>query len=492
MVAGRNSIESEAMTRSDVDVIVAGAGLSGLTTAFRLARQGLRVVVLEAAPRPGGAIGSRRREGVLYELGPNSGLDTTPLIDALLSDAGIRDERLDASAAAAKRYILRDGALIALPTSPGAFLGTRLFSWRAKLALLREPFVARAPAEREETVADFVRRRLGSEFLDYAIEPFVAGIYAGDPETLSVPAAFPRLAALERKYGSLIRGQILGARERKRSADTAKNAASSFSFRDGMQTLTDALSRALAVECGVRVAAVRREAGGFAVECERGGAGAKECFQRRARVVVLAVPAYAAARIVEPVDAGAARALEAIDYPPVAVVASAYRRGDVAHPLDGFGFLAPKKENPPVLGSLFSSTMFANRAPEGTVLLTTFVGGQRSPELARAPEDEIAATVQRALARYVGAATPLWSVVTRWPRAIPQYTLGHRERIAAVERAEAAAPGLYFCANWRGGVSIGDCIKSGHAMAERIGRELGAPAPAGSTRSSSIAAAAPL
>ncbi len=479
------------MTRIDADVIVVGAGLSGLTTAFRLARCGRQVAVFEAAERPGGMIGSRRREGALYELGPNSGLDTTPLIDELLGAAGIKGERLDASAAAAKRYILRGGALVAMPASPGAFLRTPLFSWRAKLALLREPFVAPASPDAEETVAEFVRRRLGTEFLDYAIEPFVAGIYAGDPETLSVPAAFPRLFALEQKYGSLIRGQILGARQRKRSAEKAKNMAVSFSFRDGMQTLTDALARALPVECGVRAVAVRREADGFALECERGGAGAKQCFERRARAVVLAVPAYAAARIVKPLDADAARALDAIVYPPVAVVAAAYRRSDVAHPLDGFGFLAPKKETPPVLGSLFSSTMFANRAPEGTVLLTTFVGGQRNPELAQASEDEIAAGVQQALARYLGAAVPLWSVVTRWPQAIPQYTLGHRERIAAVERAEARAPGLYFCANWRGGVSIGDCIKSGHATAERLDRELGASASTRATQPNPLAAATP-
>jgi oxygen-dependent protoporphyrinogen oxidase len=476
------------MTHIDADVIVVGAGLSGLTTAFRLARRGWQVAVVEAAERPGGVIGSRRREGVLYELGPNSGLDTTPLIDELLAAAGIRGERIDASAAAAKRYILRGGALMAMPTSPGAFFGTPLFSWRAKLALLREPFVSPAPADAEETVADFVRRRLGAEFLDYAIEPFVAGIYAGDPQTLSVPAAFPRLAALEQKYGSLIRGQILGARERRKNAEKAKNMAVSFSFRDGMQTLTDALARKLPIECGVRVAAVRREAEGFALECERGSAGSKQCFERRARAVVLAVPAYAAARIVAPLDAGAARALAAIDYPPVAVVASAYRRGDVAHPLDGFGFLAPKKENPPILGSLFSATMFAHRAPEGTVLLTTFVGGRRNPELALAAEVDIAANVQQALARYVGAGSPLWSVVTRWPQAIPQYTLGHRERIAAVERAEADAPGLYFCGNWRGGVSVGDCIKSGCATAERIDRDLGALA---SARAAGVAAPAP-
>lgn len=474
------------MTRIDADVIVVGAGLSGLTTAFGLQRRGWRVAVVEAAQRPGGVIGSRRRDGVLYELGPNSALDTSPLIGELLAAAGIDGERIDASAAAAKRYILRGGTLVAMPTSPGAFLGTPLFSWRAKLSLLREPFVAPAAPDAEETVADFVRRRLGAEFLDYAIEPFVAGIYAGDPQTLSVSAAFPRLFALEQRYGSLIRGQVLGARERRRSAERAKNMATSFSFRAGMQTLTDGLARALPIECGVRVAAVRRDAAGLCLQCERAGAGMHPRYERRARAIVLAVPAYAAARIVGALDTGAARALDAIVYPPVAVVASAYRRSAVAHPLDGFGFLAPKREASPVLGSLFSSTMFAHRAPEGIVLLTTFVGGLRNPELAQAAEDEIAARVQQALARYVGAATPLWSEVTRWERAIPQYTLGHRERIAAVERCEGVTPGLYFCANYRGGVSVGDCIKSGHALAERVDRELRARAG-----SDPIAVAAP-
>lgn len=167
--------------------------------------------MIEEAPRPGGVISSVRRNGALYKLGPNSGLDTTPLVNELLAAAGIRGERIDAEAAAAKRYILRDGALVPLPTSPPAFIASPLFSWRAKLALAREPFIARVPAGAEESVAAFVRCRLGTEFLDYAIEPFVAGIYAGDPERLSLPAAFPRLHALEQQHGSLIRGHIAGA-----------------------------------------------------------------------------------------------------------------------------------------------------------------------------------------------------------------------------------------------------------------------------------------
>ncbi len=463
------------MAGLDADVVVVGAGLSGLTAAFRLARQGLRLQVVEPASRPGGVIGSVRRDGALYELGPNSGLDTTPLVNELLADAGIAGERIDASAEAAKRYILRDGQLSALPTSPPAFFGTRLFSWKAKLALLREPFVRPAPAGAEETVAAFVRRRLGSEFLDYAIEPFVAGIYAGDPEKLSVPAAFPRLFALEQGYGSLIRGQIAGSRERKRRAEKAKNAAVSFSFREGMQTLTDALARDLPIDHGVRAAGLRREAGGtFVLECERGA----ERFELRSRSVLLATPAYEAARIVARLAPEAAAALQAIVYPPVATVASCYRRADVAHPLDGFGFLAPGKESPPVLGCLFSSAMFRGRADPETVLLTTFVGGVRSGPLALKPEQDLAADVTAALQGYLGAKQPLWQVATRWPQAIPQYTLGHLQRVAVVECAETAAPGLRFCANWRGGVSIADCIKSAHAAVEALQPFLRPPAPA--------------
>ena len=463
------------MARLDADVVVVGAGLSGLTAAFRLAQQGgVRLRVVESAARPGGVIGSVRRDGALYERGPNSGLDTTPLVNELLAAAGIAGERVDASSTAAKRYILRDGALSSLPTSPPAFITSRLFSWRAKLALLREPFVAPAAADAEETVAGFVRRRLGNEFLDYAIEPFVAGIYAGDPDKLSVPAAFPRLFALEQKYGSLIRGQIKGARERRRSAEKAKNAAVGFSFREGMQTLTDALARDLRIDHGVHAAGLRREADGtFVLECERGG----ERFELRARSVVLAVPAYDAARIVDRIAPDAAAALEAIAYPPVATVASCYRRADVAHPLDGFGFLAPRKESPPILGCLFSSSMFPGRADDSTVLLTTFIGGVRSGPLAMRSEDELTADVTAALRRYLGAQRPLWQVATRWPRAIPQYTLGHLQRIAAVERAEAAVPGLRLCANWRGGVSVADCIKSAHAAVEAVQQFLRWPAP---------------
>ncbi len=450
----------------DCDVVVVGAGISGLVAGFELARAGRDVVVVERGERAGGVIGTQERDGALYELGPNSTLDTSPVINDLLQRAGILEQRVNASAIASRRFIVRDGEPIALPTSPGAFLTTRAFTLRAKLRLAREPFIPPAPPETEESIAQFVRRRLGNEFLDYAIDPFVAGIYAGDPNAISVPAAFPRLHALEQKYGSLIKGQIKGARERKRNAEQAKNTAGSFSFLRGMQTLPDGLARALPrMHLATRIEALRREPDGTFVIA---GASEGAPFSVRARAVVLAVPADVAAGLVAAFNAPAADALRAIEYAPIAVVASLYRRSEVRHPLDGFGFLVPRVEHRRILGSLFSSSMFPGRAREGTVLLTTFTGGKRNPEVVGWTDAHVAGVVREELAALAGAGTPLWEAVTRWPRAIPQYALGHLGRIAAVEACEAAVPGLFFCANYRGGVSVGDCIKSGRAIGERI------------------------
>jgi oxygen-dependent protoporphyrinogen oxidase len=459
-----------------VDVIVVGAGLSGLVTAYRLHRSGLRVQVFEAAARPGGVIGSERKNGVLFERGPNSGMDTTPAINVLLDDLGIRDQRIDASKASSRRYVVHGGHMEALPTSPGAFIATPLFSWAAKLRLFAEPFIARSPADVEESIAQFVQRRLGREFLEYAIEPFVSGIYAGDPGQLSLPAAFPRLHALEQRYGSLMRGAILSARERRRSAEKPRSSATSFSFREGFQTLTDALAAALpSVACGTRATGLRRAAEGtFSVAFEGVRSG-----EQHARAVVLAVPAYAGASLVAPLAPEAARALSEIPYSPVAVVISAYLRRAVSHPLDGFGVLAPAVERPAMLGSLFSSTMFENRAATDTAVFTTFLGGRRDPALAAAPDAELLQTVQRELTRLVGVSEPpIFNEITRWPRAIPQYTLGHLQRIATLEQAERDVPGLNFCANYRGGVSISDCVNRGEAMAKQVAGQLGAATPA--------------
>lgn len=450
-----------------VDVVVVGAGISGLVTAHQLRRAGRQVQVLDANAQPGGVIASVAHQGCLYERGPNSALDTTPLIGELVDALGLRAQWRLASDVADKRYVLRGGALRALPASPGAFFSTPLFSPSAKLALLREPFVPRSPANAEESIAAFVRRRLGSEFLDYAIDPFVAGIYAGDPEQISVPAAFPKLHALEQRWGSLIKGQILGGRERRRQKEAAKNTARSFSFLGGMQALTDALAAAVGpVALGTRVTRLERDAQGvFTLQAQTAG----QPTRWRARAVVLATPADTAATLLREHAGEAAAALDGIRYAPVATVASAYRQAGIAHALDGFGCLVPRREGRKVLGILFSSSMFEGRAGPGTALLTTFVGGLRQPQLAALPEDEIGALVQAEHQALLGAAqAPLFQRVTRWPRAIPQYTLGHLGRVARAEAARQALPGLFFCANWKGGVSVGDCIKNGHLGADTV------------------------
>ncbi len=450
----------------DTDVIVVGGGISGLACAWGLQQRGMRVILLEAAPRAGGSIGTVREHGCLLESGPNSALDSTPLIGHLLDQLGLARERISANAAARKRFVLRDGALTALPLSPLEFVATPLFSPRAKLRLLCEPFIGRGAADGEESVAQFVRRRLGGEFLDYAINPFVAGVYAGDPEALSVRAAFPRLHELEQAYGSLIGGYILGARARARNPDRSKHAAPMFAFREGMQTLTDGLARRLArVELATEVVGVT-PGNGCQLVTACGPHGRREL---RAHAVVLAVPAYAAVSLVEPFAPAAAAALAAIPYPPVAVAIGAYRRDAVRHALDGFGVLVPLREHRNILGTIFSSTLFANRAPSEIALLTTFVGGTRQPELGRLDGNEVAEMVQAEHVSMLGVRERAEFVrVTRWLRAIPQYTLGHAARIAVVAEAERTVPGLFFCANYRGGVAIGDCVKSAHRAADQI------------------------
>lgn len=453
-------------------VVVIGGGISGLATAWWLEQSGHDVVVLEAEARPGGTIGSTREQGCLIEAGPQSALDTSPLIGQLIEAAGIAATRLDAAPAAKNRFVLRGGRLIPLPLSPPALLATPLFSIKAKLSVLREPFIGRSAAAEEETVAQFVRRRLGAEFLDYAINPFVAGVYAGDPERLSLRAAFPRLHEVEQRYGSLIRAQIFGMRERRRSAEPSRQSAAMLSFRDGMQTLPDALAARLGkVMLATRATGLERDNGGAWVVSAEGPDGPAR-FQ--ARAAVLAVPAFEAVALVRAHAPAAASALEQIVYPPVAVVASAYDRGAVAHRLDGFGFLVPEREHRRILGTLFSSTLFADRAPEGTVLLTTFVGGMRQPGLAQVDDRALLASVHAELAELLGArAAPRWARVRRWQRAIPQYSLGHLLRMDALAAAEGALPGLYFCANYRGGIAVGDCVKSAHLMAERVAARLG-------------------
>jgi oxygen-dependent protoporphyrinogen oxidase len=447
-------------------VAVIGAGISGLTAAYYCRRAGLECTVLERDAAPGGTMRTMHDGGWLVETGPNSALETTPLFGEMFEGLGILEERLYADPAADRRYILRGGRLHPLPMSPTAFFASSLWTFRGKARLLKEPFVGRAA--REETIAEFVERRLGREFLDYAINPFVAGVYAGSPEQLSVRAAFPRLYALEEKYGGLIKGMILGARERKKRAEKAKDRARMFSFRNGMETFPLAAARSLGdrlwLECGVD-GIIRLPDGRFSVRGSRRGAPADVT----ADAVVVAVPAHVAGKLVRPLSAAAADVLGSIYYPPVAEVFLGFPAAAMTRPLDGFGYLIPAKEERRILGTIWSSSLFPGRAPAGHVALTTFVGGSRQPLLAGLDDGELIRTVLEELRAIMGVAgDPVYTNIIRWERAIPQYNLGYQAAMQEIDSLEARMPGLFFCGNFRGGIAVGDCVMSGERTARRI------------------------
>ncbi len=450
-------------------VVVVGAGISGLCTAYWLKKQGAHVLVLEKDPEPGGTMKTLRDGQWLIETGPNSALETTPLLARLFDELGIKKQFLYANPSSTKRYILRRGKLLPLPLSPVAFLSSRLWSVKGKLRLLGEPFRGRANVE--ETVADFVRRRLGKEFLDYAVNPFVSGVYAGDPKKLSVQSAFPKLYALEEQYGSLLKGAILSHKERKARKEVAKDRARLFSFVEGMQTIPKAiasfLGESVKLNCSVeRIIPMR--AGrypSYTISYRQDGVS----MTAEASAVVLSAQAFASARIIYPIDPEMARELESIYYPPVAEVFLGFKRSQVRQSLDGFGFLVPEVEQRNILGSIWSSSLFPRRAPEGFVAFTSFIGGARQPELIQRDDEELARLVLEDVNSIMGIeGKPIYRTIIRWDRAIPQYNLGYHKILKAIERFEQNFRGAFICSNYRGGIAVGDCVVSAANIANKI------------------------
>ena len=449
-------------------VVVIGAGISGLSTAYRLSRAGLDVLVLESADRAGGVVMTERSEGFLVDLGPTSMLETSPKIRAFIDEIGLGDQRLYGNEQAQRRYILRGGRLRALPMSPQAFLTTDAFSLRAKLRLLAEPFIKPAPPDREETIAEFVKRRLGQEFLDYAINPFVAGVYAGDPKQLSVRSAVRKVYELELKYGSLIKGQIKGARERRRRGTGEKTKAKLFSFQEGMGHLPRALAEKLGdrVVTGAALESLTPEAsGGFSCRYQHH----EKLQSLTANAIVFAIPAHAAAPFLEGLQSDIGPQLKSIPYAKVAVVFLGFSKPISCRPLDGFGFLVPEVEQRRILGTIWSSTLFPRRAPQGGAALTTFVGGMRQPELAELPEKALVSLVQEELSDIMSLrSTPDFVRVKKWAQAIPQYEVGHSDKVAQLERLEEAHPGLFVSGNFRAGISAADCVLNSEGVADRV------------------------
>lgn len=446
-------------------IAIIGAGITGLVTAHELRRANVPFVLFESGDRVGGVIRMVRENGFLAEDGPNTLLETSPRITALIRDLGLESRRRYSNPEMKNRFIVRRGQPRAMPLSPTQFLTSGFFSWSAKLALLREPFVRPSPPDLDESLADFVVRRLGREFLDYAINPFVAGVYAGDPRRLSVRHAFAKLHALEQKYGSLIKGQIKGAKERKQRGEVAKDRAKMMSFDHGLQVLTDALGDGVgdAIRFNTPVNEVRRVDGGWTVNDHADA----EVFSQ----VVLTSPAHRLAEL-KVVDAGDGdlKTLAAIVYPPVTSLTLGFRREDVAHPLNGFGMLIPQVERFNCLGTIFTSSLFADRAPAGHVTLTSYLGGMRSPELALKSPDKVRALIMDDLRRLLGVSgEPVWQHLKQWPKAIPQYEVGYGRFQDFMTAFEQSHPGLLFAGHYRDGISLSDSILAGFKAAERVG-----------------------
>jgi len=451
-------------------IIVVGGGISGLTVAHELAAQGADVALFEAAPQVGGRIGSEHIDGFLFEHGPNCLVAPAPAAQALIDGIGIKDQTVLRGANVRHRYLVRDGAVRSLPLQPYRLLLSDFFSWRARLRLMAEPFVP--PFAGDETIAAFVRRRFGAEFHDTVMDALVGGLYAGDPEQLSVAAVFPHLKRIESEAGS-ITGGLIRNRLRHGKSDAGNPATRMlFSFRDGIAQLPAALAAGLGqrIHAGHRVESLQpRAEGGFRMRVEH--RGQRQSFD--AATVILAVPAPTAARLLSPWQKEGAEALATLAHPPLAVVFLGYRALDVAHPLDGLGVLAPVREKRGVLGMMFSSTLFAGRAPAGHVALTAFVGGARAPELALQRADELREQVHEEARQLLDVSrAPVLARVRYWRHGLPQPGLDHAARLERLGTIESEYPGLYFAGNYRGGVSVANCIASAAQLAERVGGSL--------------------
>jgi len=448
-------------------IAVVGGGITGLTAAWRLHAQGHAVTVFEQSDRLGGAVSTTINDGWLIENGPNSLLESPPF-DALVAELGLEAECRYAAPAAKNRYLVRGGRLVPVPMAPHKLLATPLFSLRTKLGLFAEPFFRARVRPADVSLATFVRDHLGQEIVDYAINPLVAGIYAGDPEMLSTKFAFPKLWEIEQTHGSLIRGQIAAMKARRARGE--KPAARIVSFARGLQTLPTALAARLPAGAVRSRAAVISLSPGkpWKLVSRREGLAATEEFD----AVVLALPAAALAQL--SLGTSGERplaALEQIDYPPVASLFLGFRREQVTHPLDGFGALVPEIEHRSVLGVLFSSTLFAGRAPAAHVALTVYLGGTRQPELARLAPEVLRPRVLADLHELLGVhGDPVFSHTTFWAHAIPQYNLGYERFLDAMTEAETRHPGLFIGGHVRDGISLANCIAAGQRLADAAGK----------------------
>ncbi|MBT8036901.1 MAG: protoporphyrinogen oxidase [Verrucomicrobiae bacterium] len=457
---------------------ILGAGITGLCVAHSLRTASLDAPasyhLIESSDQVGGALQSTQDMGYLAEHGPNSILIKDQRVAQMLDDIGLGDdpsrnqlhESLDAREEAKKRYIVQDGQPHAMPSSLIGMLRTPLFSTRGKLRFGLEPFIGkykgREQGKGEESFADFVRRRLGPDMLASAAGPFVSGIYAGNPENLSVRHAFPRLWNLEHHYGSFILGALAlqwgGGKNPHRLAPSRM-----LSFRSGMHAMPSAIAKhlpkdSLKLQCQVSSIEPIHKNGktGWSLSWTDASGNLQTGHYRQ---LVIAVPHHQLPSL--PLPTSVLNALDPITQlhaPPVTSMVLGFKRDDITHPLDGFGMLIKQTENSPLLGVLFSSSMFDGRAPDGHVTLTCMMGGSIHPEYAKNDEQVVLDELNRLLGV---TGSPTFRHRTTWNHAIPQYGLDYQNVLDALESCESHHPGLHFAGNYRGGISVGDCIVNG-------------------------------
>ncbi len=448
-------------------IVIVGGGLSGLAAAVQIRNRipDCELVVLESAPRPGGNVWTEYERGFTVELGPNGFLDSKPSTVALCRTLAITDQLIPASEGSRKnRFLYLKEQLHRLPGSPEGILSTPLLSFAGKCQLLREPFRARphnVPAD--ESIAAFARRRFGREVAETFIDALVTGIHGGDPERLSVAAAFPRLPKFEAEYGSVIRGFLRTAKDKRRAAKAAGEPPPGpqrmWSFRGGLRVLIESLASRVKVETSVQVRRLEHSAAGWLVK----GDGSDSW---PADAVVLTCPANHQAEILADLDPSLAGAISEIRYTPIAVVVIGYRRDDVPHDLDGFGYIAPQRTRRDALGVQWCSSIFPDRAPPGFVTWRILCGGVNRTDVMSWDDETLLRKVHAEMTATMRVrGQPVFHRIVRWPRAIPQYVIGHRERVARIESLAAAHRGLILGGNAYRGIAMNDCTEQGERIA---------------------------
>lgn len=447
-------------------IVIIGAGLTGLTTAYHLKKEGFEVIVLEQSNEIGGVIKTFNENGFLYEKGPNTGVISNVETVKLLHDLSDSSQLAVANPKAKKRLILKNKKWEPLPNGLWAYIQTPLFSWKDKIRILGEPFRAKGNNQ-EETLASMVRRRLGNSFLDYAIDPFISGIYAGNPETLIPKYALPKLYQLEQEYGSFIKGTIQKAKLPKTEWEK-KVTKEVFSMEGGLQKLTDALSSKIGqhqIETGVTFIKIQPLEKGYTVSYQNGAESPKNL---RADIVISTVSVDALESIFPFIASHSIEKIKTLHYAKIVQVAVGFKQWQ-GMPLDAFGGLIPSKENQSILGILFPSAIFKDRAPEGGALLSVFMGGIKNPQWFDKSDLEIEKVIMEHLQTLLNSnQKPDLLHIFRYEKAIPQYELSSGERFETIAQIENIHKGLYLAGNIRNGIGMADRIKQGTDLAKII------------------------